>query len=110
MIDIRTIKSKDELDDFLSNAPEKQHLIKFGAEWCGPCKVMAKNLINLDEEKVKDVLFAEISIDEDETEEIATEYKVRNIPCLVVIKDGNEINRSVGVLTDKGIYELLGIE
>lgn len=110
MVQIRKIDSAEELNDFLSTDVEKKHLLKFGAEWCGPCRVLEQTLHGLDAEKTKDVLFGEISIDSDETENLASDYKVRNIPVLIVFENNKEVTRAVGAQQEKAIYNLLGLE
>lgn len=109
MIEIRNITNKEELDDFLSTDAEKKHLLKFGAEWCGPCRTLEQTLQTLDAERVKDVLFGEVSIESDETEDLGVDYKIRNIPVLIAIVNNKETGRTVGMQTAEQIYNLLGV-
>lgn len=67
--------------------------IKFSASWCAPCKRMEPTLKTLEEE-FSTVKF--ISVDVDETPNIAQKYKVRALPTILTIKDGQEINRITG--------------
>ena len=110
MIEIRKITNEEELTDFLFTDAEKKHLLKFGAEWCGPCKMLEQTLKRLDGNKVKDVLFGEVSIDSDETEDLAAEYNVKNIPVLIAFEKNEELGRLVGAQTENSIYGLLGVE
>ena len=80
-------------------------LVDFNADWCGPCK-MLKPIIEGLVEKNED--FKIVSVNIDEQEELAEEYQVSSIPCLVVFKDGKEINRSVGFKNEDEILNLVG--
>lgn len=83
---------------------EKTVLIDFYAEWCGPCKKLSPIVEQVANEE-KDVKFVKMNIDN--SEDIAIEYQVMSIPTLVVIKDGKEVNRSVGLIDKTRIQELI---
>lgn len=67
-------------------------VIKFGAEWCAPCKVLNKNLENFTDCEV--VKYDVDDVDED----LLEKFKIRNIPVTVLVDDDeNEIQRWIGV-------------
>lgn len=69
-------------------------LIKFGAEWCGPCRALIPIL-----EEIKDLIEV-IEYDVDEAPvELLKQYKIRNIPVLVLEKDNEELWRHVGTIS-----------
>lgn len=70
------------------------HVIKFWAPWCGPCKMYKPVIDKLDEE-FKDINFW--SVDTDQVPELARRYKITSLPTLVLIKDGEEIQRIIGL-------------
>ncbi len=80
-------------------------LVDFNAVWCGPCKMLGPVLEeyaeNHDNVKI-------VSINVDDNNDLARKYNVFSIPCLVVIKDGVEINRSVGLISKTDIDKLIG--
>lgn len=82
-------------------------LLDFYADWCGPCQMLKPVLENF--EKVHpEISVKRVNIDDDE--ELAEKYGVSGIPCLVFLKDGEEVAREVGVLPLKKlekIYEKL---
>lgn len=78
-------------------------LVDFNATWCGPCKMLRPIL----EEIASERNFKIASIDADENRELAKEYGVLSIPCLVVIKDGKEIKRSVGLKSKDDIISMM---
>ena len=79
-------------------------LLDFYADWCGPCQMM-KPTIEEFEKAHPEVKVRSINIDEEE--ELAERYNVSSIPCLVVLKDGEEVAREVGVLSVKKLEKLV---
>ena len=80
-------------------------LADFNAGWCGPCRAMRPILDELAENNTK---YKIVSIDIDEEDELAEEYEVASIPCLVVFKEGKETDRSVGLIPKDSITALMG--
>ena len=68
-----------------------KEVLKFKAVWCGPCK----SLSNIMEGNDFGVKVTEIDIDEDM--ETAQKYAVRGVPTMVLVEDGKEVSRLVGV-------------
>lgn len=69
-------------------------LIKFGASWCGPCRAMVPIL-----EELQDKIDIN-EIDVDEVDPIVlTNYKIRNVPVLILLKDNKEVWRHVGSIS-----------
>ncbi len=68
-------------------------VIDFSAVWCGPCKMIAPIVDQLDEE-MTDVSF--FNVDVDENPELAQKFSVMNIPSLFVVEKGEVVNRTVG--------------
>lgn len=79
-------------------------LIDFYADWCGPCKMMGPVVEEIAEEH-SDVKV--VKIDVDNAEDIAIKYQIMSIPTLVVVKDGQEVNRSIGLISKEKIEELI---
>lgn len=68
----------------------------FGAAWCGPCKMLTPIMLKLSDEYAgKDIAIGKINVDA--SSEIGVKYNVRSIPTLVFLKDGVEVERTVGV-------------
>ncbi len=83
---------------------EKPVLVDFYADWCGPCKMLAPIVEQVATEN-NDVKVCRINVDE--AQDLAVEYGIMSIPTLVVIKNGKEANRAVGVLGKDEILEML---
>ena len=74
---------------------EKPVLVDFCAEWCGPCRMMAPVVEELEKEMGNEVKFAKINIDE--CPDLAEKYNVMSIPTFKCFKNGTETGTTVGV-------------
>lgn len=80
-------------------------LVDFYADWCGPCKMLRPTLEELSEERT-DVKFAAINIDDNP--EMADEYGISSIPCVILFKGGSEADRSIGLRPKEAFEDFLG--
>jgi thioredoxin 1 len=71
---------------------------KFEADWCGPCRMLKPTFTKLEEKFGSSVKFSYINVDEDQAE--SEKYGVRNIPLVIVEKNGEEVDRLVGVQSE----------
>ncbi|AJD91699.1 thioredoxin [Jeotgalibacillus sp. JSM ZJ347] len=80
-------------------------LADFWATWCGPCKMIAPVLEELDTDMGDKVKI--VKLDVDENQETASKYGVMSIPTLVVFKDGEIVDKVVGFQPKEALEELL---
>jgi thiol-disulfide isomerase/thioredoxin len=74
-------------------------VIKIGAEWCGPCKVLNQKLEDFKECEV-------IKYDAEEDEDIVEKYHIRNIPVTILLDENdNEVKRWVGLFNINELSE-----
>ena len=78
--------------------------VDFFANWCGPCKMLSPVLGQIAEEYKDEVKVCKINIDEEI--ELAQQYQIASIPALLVFKDGQVVNQSVGFVPKKAIEKL----
>jgi thioredoxin 1 len=80
-------------------------LIDFWAPWCGPCKMIAPVLEELDKELGEKVKI--VKVDVDENQETAGQYGIMSIPTLLVLKDGEVVDKTVGFQPKEALAALL---
>ena len=69
-------------------------VVDFNATWCGPCRMLAPVLEELSEKYADKVSF--FSVDVDDSPGLAMQYRVNSVPCLVLLKNGEFTDQSVG--------------
>lgn len=79
-------------------------LVDFYADWCGPCKMLSPVIDQIAEEN-QDIKVVKVNVDN--AQDLAMKYQVMSIPTLVVIKEGKEINRSVGLRDKSEIINMI---
>ncbi len=95
----KLIEEKDFEKEVLKN--KKTVLVDFYADWCGPCKMLSPIM----DEISKEVTVYKINVDD--AEDLAKEYGIFSIPCVVAFKDGKEINKSVGLKSKDDILDMV---
>jgi thioredoxin 1 len=76
-----------------------KEILYFSAPWCGPCR----NFKPIMESVSNSMPVRFINVDENPT--LAAQYNVRSVPMLVFLKDGQEADKSIGVLTESQVKE-----
>ncbi|NDI34484.1 thioredoxin [Chengkuizengella sediminis] len=99
-----TVKSIAEVD-FKSNiSTEGITLVDFSAPWCSPCKVLLPILNELSEEIGENITILKINVDDSPS--ISAEFGVMSMPTVVLFKDGEPVEKLVG-LRPKSVYTTL---
>jgi thioredoxin 1 len=80
-------------------------LVDFWAPWCGPCKMIAPVLEELDSEMGDKVKI--VKVDVDENQETAAKFGVMSIPTLLVFKNGEVVDKVVGFQPKEALAERL---
>lgn len=83
---------------------DKPVLVDFWAEWCAPCKMLLPVIEQLAEE-VTDAKICKVNVDNDP--ELARQFKVMTIPTLLLFKNGEVVQQSIGVKPKEEILEML---
>ena len=74
-------------------------LVDFGAEWCGPCRTLGPIIEELATEYEGRVVVGKVDVDNNQ--EFTAKYGVRNIPTVLMFKNGEVVGRQVGVASKK---------
>ncbi len=94
--------TKDNLEEIKNS--EKTVLLDFYADWCGPCRMVSPFVEEIANEN-PEILVGKINVDEEP--ELAAAFGVSSIPLLVVMKNGEIVNKSVGAKPKNQILAML---
>jgi thioredoxin-like negative regulator of GroEL len=76
-----------------------KEILYFSAPWCGPCR----NFKPIMESVSNSIPVRFINVDENP--QLSAQYNVRSVPMLVFLKDGQEVDKTIGVLTESQVKE-----
>ncbi len=94
--------TKDNYNDVKNS--DKTVLLDFYADWCGPCRMVGPIVDEIAEE-CPDILVGKINVDEEQ--ELAAAFSVMSIPTLVVMRNGEVVNKSMGAKPKAAIMALI---
>lgn len=83
---------------------DKTVLVDFFANWCGPCKMLSP-IVDEVAEEVSNIKVCKVNIDE--ARDLANKYDIMSIPTLLVFKNGNVVNTSLGLISKQKILDLI---
>lgn len=99
---ITEINSKDEFNEIIKNE-QKPVVVDFWATWCSPCRMLAPILDEFAEENSEKVRVLKVDVDNNEA--LAYELKIRNIPTLMFYKNGELVEKTVGLTSKETLTE-----
>ena len=73
----------------------KMKILKFYADWCGPCKMLSKTIETIEDE----IPFEIEEIDADTNIDMAQKYNIRGLPTMVIVDGETEVKRHIGNMT-----------
>ena len=83
---------------------DKPVLLDFFAAWCGPCRMVGPILDEIAGER-QDIKVCKINVDEEA--DLASQYRIMSIPTLMVVKNGEVVNKSMGAMPKAKILAML---
>ena len=101
-MEIMKVTSSNFEDEVLNS--DKTVLIDFYADWCGPCKMFSPVVEAVANEN-EDIKVVKVNVDD--AQDLAIQYQVMSIPTTVVIKEGKEVNRVVGIVGKSDLLEMV---
>ena len=93
-------------DNFAAKTAKGKALVDFWAPWCGPCRMIAPTVEEIAEETEGRVLVGKVNVDEEP--ELAMRFGVQSIPTLIVLENGAETARAIGVQDKEELLDMLG--
>ncbi len=90
--------------NFQNEVSNGKVLVDFNATWCGPCRMLKPILEEFSETTSVKVC----SIDTDQNENLARNYNIYSIPCIILFENGKEVKRNVGLLSLDELKEFVG--
>lgn len=81
-------------------------LVDFWAPWCGPCQMVVPIIDEIADER-SDIKVCKVNVDEES--KLAIKFQVLSIPTLLVIRNGEIVNRSVGAKGKNEILEMISL-
>lgn len=100
ILDINSDSYKNEIENYGGTV-----LIDFFAPWCAPCKAMAPVIESVAEKAGDKIKICKVNVESEK--ELASKFGIMSIPTLVVMKNGEIKNRSIGVTGKKAILDML---
>ena len=94
--------TKESFQEEVLNS-SKPVLLDFFATWCGPCQMLAPVLEEIAAER-EDIKVCKVDVDAEK--ELARQYRIMSVPTLMVIKNGEMVHRSSGVMDKPDILAL----
>ncbi len=92
-------------DNFEKEATRGVAMIDFWAEWCGPCRIIAPHIEALSQEYAGKAKIGKLDVDSNP--QVAIKYRIRNIPTILILKDGEVFDKHVGVASKAQLAEKL---
>lgn len=102
----KQIMSSQELANLLDEAGDTLVIIDFYATWCGPCKTVAPIVDRIAAQYKDELIFLKVDVDEKNTEDLVSDYKIEIMPTFVFKRNGKTI-ASISGGNEKKLRDLI---
>lgn len=102
---MKELKTLEELNKLLSEQRNTLAVVKIGATWCSPCKMLERTISEI-EPTLEGVEFYGVDVDEAE-EELIEHFQVQSVPVLLFFNEGLQVDRVIGARGKSDLLELI---
>ena len=102
---MKELKTVEELDKLLAEQGNTLVIVKIGATWCSPCKMLERTISEI-EPTLENVEFYGVDVDEAE-EELIEKFQVQSVPVLLFFNEGLQVDRVIGARGKSELLELV---
>lgn len=92
-------------NDILTN--KNVSVLYFWATWCGPCKMTSPVIEDMAKNEIGNTTYAKVNVDQNPT--ISSKYGIKNIPSVVLLKNGKMVDIHVGTFTNVMIGDMIRV-
>ena len=86
-------------------AGDKPLMVDFWATWCGPCRILSPTVDEIADEYADRITVAKCNVDD--AEDIAMQFRIMSIPTLIFLKNGEVVDKRVGVVSKDEIVSII---
>ena len=78
-------------------------IVDFWATWCGPCRMLSTLLDEVEEAMSDEIVVVKVNVDD--ADEVAAQFRIMNIPTLLLFKNGQIVDKTVGAMPKSALIE-----
>lgn len=94
---MKEINVLSEIETVINGSNDKLIVVDCYAPWCGPCRSLGEMFSTLTNDEINNCEIIKVNVDE--ADEFAFKYSIRSVPTLLYFRNGEFVNRTIGVMT-----------
>lgn len=94
---MKEINVLSEIETVINGSNDKLIVVDCYAPWCGPCRSLGEMFSTLTNDEINNCEIIKVNVDE--ADDFALKYSIRSVPTLLYFRNGEFVNRTIGVMT-----------
>lgn len=94
---MKEINVLSEIETVINGSNDKLIVVDCYAPWCGPCRSLGEMFSTLTNDEINNCEIIKVNVDE--ADDFAFKYSIRSVPTLLYFRNGEFVNRTIGVMT-----------